>query len=67
MTSDRQDKGTARGMFDPGHVSKLIPPGICLDCGKPAPRDGCHQCERCRIKAWADENERTSVMDDKPF
>jgi hypothetical protein len=25
----------------------LIPPGVCHDCGGPAPRDGMHRCRSC--------------------
>jgi hypothetical protein len=30
--------------------SDLTVPGTCLDCGRPAPRDGMHQCAECRTK-----------------
>lgn len=31
----------------------LIPPGVCLDCGGSAPRDGMHWCAPCRARSEA--------------
>jgi hypothetical protein len=30
-----------------------VPPGVCADCGGPAPRDGMHWCAACRAKEGA--------------
>ena len=27
---------------------RIVPPGVCLHCDRPCPRDGCHWCEDCR-------------------
>lgn len=31
----------------------LIRPGLCLDCGGPAPRDGLHWCADCKRESSA--------------
>jgi hypothetical protein len=35
--------------------SGLIAPGVCLDCGGRAPRDGMHRCFECRERENAKE------------
>jgi hypothetical protein len=34
-----------------GWQSQLVPFGVCLDCGGPAPRDGRHWCAACEARS----------------
>ena len=35
-------------------LRRLVPPGACLECGGPAPRDGRHWCAACERAARRD-------------
>jgi hypothetical protein len=39
----------------------LVPPGVCLDCGGPAPRDGRHWCAACERQGVVRDADRCNA------